>query len=58
MGYSVYVDWVEDDELHRSEVSPKTAACLWHRIGMARSMLVHATEGAQVSRWGPWELGC
>ena len=57
MGYSVYVDWVEDAELDRSNVTPATAARLRHRISRSRSLLVHASEGARLSRWVPWELG-
>jgi hypothetical protein len=57
MGYSVYVDWVEDEELDRSKVTPATAARLRHRIASSRSLLVHASEGASLSRWVPWELG-
>jgi hypothetical protein len=56
-GYSVYVDWLEDEELARSNVTPKTAARLRHRLKSSRSLLVHASEGANVSRWIPWELG-
>lgn len=56
-GYSVYVDWVEDEDLDRSDVSPATAMRLRHRIESSRSLLVHATEGAKISRWVPWELG-
>lgn len=56
-GYSVYVDWLEDEELDRANVTPKTAARLRHRLRLSRSLLVHASEGATVSRWIPWELG-
>jgi hypothetical protein len=57
MGYSVYLDWVDDADMDRSEVTPGTAARLRHRITASRSLLVHATEGAKLSRWVPWELG-
>jgi hypothetical protein len=57
LGYSVYVDWVEDGELDRSAVTPATAARLRRRIASSRSLLVHASEGAAISRWVPWELG-
>jgi hypothetical protein len=57
MGYSVYVDWIEDDGLDREHVTPETAARLRRRIGKSRSLLVHASEGAKLSRWVPWELG-
>jgi hypothetical protein len=57
LGYSVYVDWVEDDDLDREQVTPDTAARLRRRIAKSRSLLVHASEGAKLSRWVPWELG-
>lgn len=57
MGFSVYVDWVDDAEMDRSKVTPATAARLRHRITASRSLLVHATEGADLSKWVPWELG-
>jgi hypothetical protein len=57
LGYSVYVDWVEDEELDRSKVTPATAARLRQRIASSRSLLVHASEGVAISRWVPWELG-
>jgi hypothetical protein len=57
MGYSVYADWVEDPEMDRLHVTARTAARLRHRITASRSLLVHATEGARLSRRLPWELG-
>ncbi|MFI5297227.1 MAG: TIR domain-containing protein [Polyangiales bacterium] len=57
LGFTVYVDWIEDEELDRSAVTPATADRLRHRITSSRSLLVHATEGAVMSRWVPWELG-
>jgi hypothetical protein len=57
IGISVYVDWVEDQELNRSDVTPASADRLRRRISASRSLLVHASEGAAVSRWVPWELG-
>ncbi|WP_437935153.1 TIR domain-containing protein [Sorangium sp. So ce341] len=57
LGYSVYVDWVEDEELDRQSVSKKTAERLRKRIRRSRSLLVHATEHTSLSRWVPWEIG-
>jgi len=57
LGYSVYVDWVEDDELNRQGVDAATAARLRQRIHMSRCLLVHVTPNTSVSRWVPWELG-
>lgn len=56
-GLSVYVDWVVDSEVDRSEVSKETATLLRDRMRQSKSLLYVATENASASKWMPWELG-
>jgi hypothetical protein len=57
LGLSVYVDWITDSELERSNVSKETAARLRERMQQSKSLLYIATENASASKWMPWELG-
>lgn len=56
-GVSVYVDWIEDPQLHRTNVTPKTAAMLRLRMRACKSMLFATSEASPNSKWMPWELG-
>lgn len=57
LGYSVYVDWVEDPQLDRNNVTKKTANTLRLRMKQSKSLLYATTEHASNSKWMPWELG-
>jgi hypothetical protein len=57
MGYSVFVDWVENPLLDRSCVSPSTANWLRKTIRKSKSLLYAITENSADSKWMPWELG-
>lgn len=57
MGYSVYVDWIDDRQLDRNQVSKKTADLLRKRMQSSSSLLLVSTENSSVSKWVPWELG-
>jgi len=57
MGYSTYVDWVDDKQLDRSKVSKETASLLRKRMQTSKSLLLVSTENAHLSKWVPWELG-
>lgn len=56
-GKRVYVDWVDDPEFDRSNVTKATAARLRHRMMQSDSLLYVATDNATNSKWMPWELG-
>lgn len=57
-GLSVYIDWIEDREsLRREMTSKETAQAISQRIIHSRSMLVVLTESSLSSTWVPWELG-
>lgn len=57
LGYTVYVDWLEDPELDRSRVTAKNAARIRKRIRNSQCMLYVYSENVKVSRWAQWELG-
>lgn len=57
MGYSVYVDWVNDPQLDRSKVNVSTAQLLRERMDASKSLFYVTTENAESSKWMPWECG-
>ncbi|MBO0486577.1 toll/interleukin-1 receptor domain-containing protein [Vagococcus fluvialis] len=56
-GYSVYVDWIEDTELDRTNVTKKTADLVRSRISQSKSLAYIVTANISNSKWCPWELG-
>ena len=56
-GYSVYVDWIEDQQLDRSKVNAATANTLRERMELSKSLAYVATSNSSNSKWCPWELG-
>lgn len=56
-GCSVYVDWLDDPQLDRSQVTSATAKVLRERIGQCNGLVYVASENSQYSSWMPWELG-
>lgn len=57
MGYVVYVDWREDTQLSRDNVTKETAALVRTRIMQSESLFFATTDSAKDSKWMPWELG-
>jgi hypothetical protein len=56
-GYSVYVDWIEDTQLDRSNVNKETAQTLRTRMNCSKGLSYVATSNSTNSKWCPWELG-
>lgn len=56
-GYSVYVDWIEDTQLDRSNVNKDTAQTLRSRMNHSKGLAYVATSNSTNSKWCPWELG-
>ncbi len=56
-GHSVYVDWIEDPQLDRKNVTPATADRLRTRMARCASMIFATSENSPDSKWMPWELG-
>jgi hypothetical protein len=57
LGYSVYVDWIDDPEFDRMNVSKNTAKKLRDRMNSSKSLFFVTTENADNSKWMPWECG-
>src|SRR4029077_17042528 len=57
IGYSVYIDWIEDPKLNRANVTRETALLLQERMKKCNSLIYAFSENASTSKWMPWELG-
>lgn len=57
LGFSVYIDWIEDPLLNRANVTKETALLLQQRMKQCKSLIYAFSENASNSKWMPWELG-
>lgn len=57
MGHSVYIDWIEDPQIDRSQVTKLNALLLQERMKNCTSLIYAFSENASNSKWMPWELG-
>jgi TIR domain len=57
LGYSVYVDWIDDPRLNRTSVTRETALLLQQRMRQSKSLIYAFSENSNMSKWMPWELG-
>ncbi|MFZ4214687.1 toll/interleukin-1 receptor domain-containing protein [Pantoea endophytica] len=56
-GLKPYVDWVDDAQLNRHEVTRASAELLRKRMRQSHSLIYVVTDSSSQSRWMPWELG-
>lgn len=56
-GLRVYVDWIDDPQLGRDDVTPETADLLRVRMRRSNSLIFATSEESPKSKWMPWELG-
>jgi TIR domain len=56
-GLRVYVDWLEDAQADRSQVTATTADMLRQRMNHCRFLLFASSRASSGSKWMPWELG-
>lgn len=56
-GYSVYVDWIDDAQLDRSNVTKETAQHIKDRMHTCKGLVYATSENSKHSKWMPWELG-
>lgn len=56
-GLKVYVDWHDDPQASRENVTKETAELLRARMKQSKSLIFMATNNASNSKWMPWELG-
>lgn len=57
LGHTVYVDWIDDHQLDRAKVNPKTARVLRRRMKCCETLLYLHSPSSSLSKWMPWELG-
>lgn len=57
MGFSVYVDWIEDPQLDRSRVTKDNASIIRARMDRCKSLFFATSDVSPNSKWMPWELG-
>jgi hypothetical protein len=57
LGYSVFVDWIEQPEMGREKITKRTADYLRQVMDKCGSLLYAVSEITPDSRWMPWELG-
>lgn len=57
MGLRVYVDWIVDPNLDRSNVTRESAELIRNRMRNSSSLIYAISANAEMSRWMPWELG-
>ena len=57
MGFLVYVDWIVDPELDRTNVTKATTELIRNRMKNSKSLLLAISINAAMSKWMPWELG-
>lgn len=57
MGFKVYVDWIIDPHLDRSNVTKQSAELVRNRMKGSKSLLLAISANATTSKWMPWELG-
>ena len=55
--YKVYIDWIDDITLDRTNVTPNTASIIKSRIMNSNGISYIATSNSTSSKWCPWELG-
>ena len=54
---STYVDWINDPQLDRSNVTKETAEIIKMRMSNSRCLFYVTSLNAPKSKWMPWELG-
>ena len=56
-GYTVYIDWLDDSKLDRTNVTPDTAKTIKNKIEGSKGTAYISTSNSTSSKWCPWELG-
>lgn len=57
LGLKVYIDWIDDPQQDRGNVTAENADMLRRRMKQSRSLVFLTTKSSVSSRWMPWELG-
>ena len=57
MGFSVYVDWIQDSHLDRASVDKSSVELLRSRLKQSKSLFFATSDNSSTSKWMPWECG-
>lgn len=57
LGLKVYIDWIDDPQLDRGNVTAENADMLRRRMKQSKSLIFLTTKSSVSSKWMPWELG-
>lgn len=57
LGYSVFVDWIENPEIDRGDVTKENADFLREAMKKCGCLFYAVTQNSHESTWMPWELG-
>lgn len=55
--YNVYVDWIDDLELNRNNITIDTAKIIKERLKNSKCLIYLTSQNSDNSKWMPWELG-
>lgn len=55
--HSVYVDWINDQQISREKVTTRTAEVLKQRMSVSTSLVYVPSLNSSESKWMQWELG-
>ena len=55
LGWSVYVDWIEDTQLDRQNVTRSTAELLRIQMKRSKTLIYASSSASKDSKWMPWE---
>jgi hypothetical protein len=55
--FTVYVDWIEDKQLRRDNVTIDTAQTIKLRLRSCKTLVYAFSINSPNSKWMPWELG-
>lgn len=56
-GFTVYVDWIVDPHLDRTNVTKASANLIQGRLKSSKTLLLAISTNAAMSKWMSWELG-
>lgn len=57
VGYTVYIDWIEDAHLDRKNVTKAVADLIRKRMRACKWLFFATSDSSPDSKWMPWELG-
>lgn len=56
-GFKVYIDWIDDFDLDRANITEEGAERIRERMKSCKHLVYVTSKNARYSKWMPWELG-